>query len=324
LLEQESVVGQYLLRRMLIAIALIIGSATMVFLLLQTIPGDPVRMFLGDFATEEQVVAVRHEMGLDRSLLAQYLDWLGGLPFGDLGTSLATDQPVLQVIGERLPRTMELVVVSIVLGLLIGIPAGVIAAYRRGSRVDTGVTIATLISLSVPSYVIGTLLVLVFSVQRRWLPSSGYAAIVDDPQRHIELLILPSITLGLVLAASIARMTRSSVLETMNLDYVRTARAKGLSESSVRKRHVIRTGLIPITTTVGIQAGNLLGGTIIVESIFAWPGLSTLLFRGIELRDFPVVQGCVLVISGLFILLTLLVDILNGVIDPRISAGASK
>lgn len=316
--------GQYLLRRLLIAVALVIGSATLVFLLLQSVPGDPVRLFLGDFATEDQVIAVRQEMGLDRPLHTQYFDWLSGVVVGDFGTSLATNQSVLSVILDRLPRTLELVAISVTLGLLIGIPAGVISAYHRGSKIDTGVTLFTLLGLSVPNYVTGTILVLLFSVNRRWLPSSGFASIQDDPVRHLQLLILPSITLGLVLAASIARMTRSSVLETINMDYVRTARAKGLTESTIRKRHVIRTGLIPITTTVGIQAGNLLGGTIIVEQIFAWPGISTLLFRGIETRDFPVVQGSVLVISGLFILFTLTVDILNGVIDPRISAGASR
>lgn len=316
--------GQYLLRRLLIAIALVIGSATIVFLLLQAVPGDPVRVFLGDFATEEQVIAVRHEMGLDRPLWEQYLDWLGGMVRGDLGTSLSLNQPVLNVILERIPRTLEMVAISIVLALIIGIPVGIVSALRRGKVTDIGLTAVTLLGLSVPTYVTGTLFVLIFAVGQKWLPASGYVTFADDPVRHIQLLILPCTTLALVLAASIARMTRSSMLETLHQDYVRTARAKGLEESRVIRGHVFRNGLVPITTIVGLQAGNLLGGTIIVESIFAWPGLSTLMFRGIETRDFPVVQACVLVISGLFIMFTLIVDVINGVIDPRIAHGSGS
>jgi len=316
--------GLYILRRLLTACALIIGSATVVFLLLQSIPGDPVRMFMGDYATQEQVSAVRHELGLDRPIFTQYMDWLFGMLRGDLGTSLSLSRPVVDIIAERIPRTLELVATSVLLALLIGMPIGIISAYRRASATDVGLTAVTLLALSVPTYVTGTLFVLLFSVANRWLPASGYTSITEDPIGHFKVLILPSVTLALVLAASITRMTRSSVLETLNQDYVRTARAKGLKESKIMTRHVLRNGLVPITTTVGIQAGNLLGGTIIVEQIFAWPGLSTLLFRGIETRDFPVVQGSVLVVSALFVVFTLIVDVVNGVIDPRIADGAAR
>jgi peptide/nickel transport system permease protein len=198
------------------------------------------------------------------------------------------------------------------------------AALRRGRASDVGLTTSSLLTLSIPAYVSGTVLVLLFAVWLRWLPASGYVNLTDNPTRHLQLLILPCVTLASHLAASIARMTRSSVLEVIGQDYVRTARGKGLGETQVLRRHVLRNSLLPVTTIVGLQAGNLLGGTVIVEVIFAWPGLSTLLFRAIETRDFPVVQGCVLVISTLFILITLVVDIVNGAIDPRVAQGAQS
>lgn len=315
--------GTYLLRRLLIAVVLMIGAATLVFVLLHSIPGDPARLFLGDFATEDQVAAVHHAMGLDRPLPAQYVSWLWNAAHFDLGTSLSQNRPVSSLILQRLPRTLEIVVCAIALSLLIGIPLGILSALRRGRPADTGITAGSLLGLSVPSYVTGTLLVLLFAVRLSWLPASGYVNFSDNPRRHLLLLILPCATLASQLSASIMRLTRSSVLEVINQDHVRTARSKGLTERQVIRRHVLRNSLIPVSTIVGIQAGNLLGGAVIVETIFSWPGLSTLLFRAIETRDFPVVQACVLTTSGLFVLFTLLVDILHGVIDPRAAHGAS-
>ena len=313
---------KHIIRRLLVAVVLILGAASLVFVMLHAVPGDPVRVFVGDFATEEQVAAIRSKMGLDRPLPIQYLDWLDGVLRGDLGQSLAqTNVPVTRLIMERLPRTLEVAGVSILLGLLVGLPIGIAAALRRGRPEDVGLTASSLVTLSIPAYVSGTVLVLIFAVWLRWLPASGFVSFSDNPVRHMQLLILPCVTLASHLAASIARMTRSSVLEVITQDYVRTARAKGLSERLVLLRHVLRNSLLPVTTIVGLQAGNLLGGTVIVEVIFAWPGMSTLLFRGIETRDFPVVQGCVLVISSLFIIITLLVDILNGALDPRVAQG---
>jgi peptide/nickel transport system permease protein len=313
---------KHIIRRLLVAVVLILGAASLVFVMLHAVPGDPVRVFVGDFATEEQVAAIRSKMGLDRPLPVQYLDWLGGVLRGDLGQSLAqTNVPVTRLILERLPRTLEVAGLSILLGLLAGLPIGIAAALRRGRPEDVGLTASSLVTLSIPAYVSGTILVLIFAVWLRWLPASGFVSFSDNPVRHMQLLILPCVTLASHLAASIARMTRSSVLEVITQDYVRTARAKGLSERLVLLRHVLRNSLLPVTTIVGLQAGNLLGGTVIVEVIFAWPGMSTLLFRGIETRDFPVVQGCVLVISSLFIVITLLVDILNGALDPRVAQG---
>ena len=312
---------KYIIRRLLVAVVLVLGAASLVFVMLHAVPGDPVRVFVGDFATEEQVAAIRSKMGLDRPLPVQYLEWLGGIVRGDLGQSLAMSIPVSRLILERLPRTLEVAGISILLGLLVGLPIGITAALRRGRPEDVGLTASSLVTLSIPAYVSGTVLVLIFAVWLRWLPASGFVSFSDNPVRHLQLLILPCVTLASHLAASIARMTRSSVLEVITQDYVRTARAKGLAERLVLLRHVLRNSLLPVTTIVGLQAGNLLGGTVIVEVIFAWPGMSTLLFRGIETRDFPVVQGCVLVISSLFIIITLLVDILNGALDPRVAQG---
>jgi peptide/nickel transport system permease protein len=314
---------QYLLRRLAVAVVLVLGAATLVFFLLHAVPGDPVRIFLGDFATEDQIQAVRHKMGLDRSIPEQYLAWLLGIVQGDLGISLAQNRPVVGLLLDRLPRTLELTLLSILLALVVGIPLGLGAALRRGRLPDVLLTLGALGSLSLPVYVSGTVLVLIFAVGLHWLPASGYVAFEQDPLRHLSLLVAPCITLASHLAASLTRMTRSSVLEAISQDYVRTARGKGLAEPAVLIRHVLRNSLIPITTTVGVQAGNLLGGAVIVETIFAWPGLSSLLFRGIETHDYPVVQGCVLVISSLFILFTLTVDVVNGLTDPRLASGQS-
>lgn len=313
--------GAFLLRRLLIAVVLMLGAATLVFVLLHSVPGDPALIFLGDFATDEQIAAVRQKMGLDRPLVEQYVTWLWAVARFDLGMSLAQSLPVSTLILQRIPRTLEVAAVSILLSVVVGIPVGILSALHRGRAADVGLTAGAMVSLSVPAYVSGTVLVLLFAVGLNWLPASGFVNFTENPTRHLQLLVLPCVTLASHLAASIVRMTRSSVLEVLNQDYVRTARGKGLTEQGVLWRHVLRNSLLPIITIVGIQAGNLMGGTVIVETIFAWPGLSTLLFRGIETRDFPVVQGCVLVISGLFILFTLLVDILNGVVDPRIARG---
>jgi peptide/nickel transport system permease protein len=311
---------RYILQRLVVAVVLVLGAATLVFLLLHAVPGDPVRIFLGDFATEDQIQAVRHKMGLDRSVPEQYLAWLLGIVTGDLGTSLAQNRPVAGLLLDRLPRTLELTLLSILLALVVGVPLGIGAALRRGRLPDVLLMLGALGSLSVPVYVSGTVLVLIFAVGLHWLPGSGYVPFEQDPLRHLSLLVVPCITLASHLAASLARMTRSSVLEAIGQDYVRTARGKGLAETAVLVRHVLRNSLIPITTTVGVQAGNLLGGAVIVETIFSWPGLSSLLFRGIETHDYPVVQGCVLLISALFILFTLAVDVINGVTDPRLAA----
>lgn len=313
--------GHYILRRALQAIVLAIGASTLTFILLHAVPGDPVRTILGEFATEEQVAALRHQIGLDRPIPEQYVVWLSNALRGNLGNSIAMNLPVSELILDRLPRTAELVALAIIFALSIGIPIGVISALNRGGTIDSGLTGLALLFLSVPSYVIGTLLVIVMGIQLRWLPASGYVPFADDPIGHVKLLILPVTTLTMPLAASIARFTRSSVLEVVSQDYVRTARGKGLPERQVIRGHVLRTSLLPVTTVVGLRAGQLLGSIIIVETIFTWPGLSSLLFQGINTKDYPVVQGCVIVTALLFLLINLFVDVINGLIDPRVAVG---
>lgn len=315
---------QYIIRRLLVVILLALGAVTLVFLLLHAVPGDPAANFLGDFATPAQVKAVRHQLGLDQPLPVQYFDYLKGVVHGDFGQSLSLTVPVSELLMQRLPRTLELVVISIFLGVLFGIPIGIISALHRGGAIDTGLSATTLTTLSIPTYVTGTVVVLIFAVRLHWLPASGYVSFSSDPIGHIKLLILPCLTLASVLTATVARFTRSSFLEVISEDFVRTARSKGIRERQVLIRHVLRNSLLPVTTIVGLQTGNLLSGTVIVEIIFAWPGISTLLFQGIGAHDYPLVQGCVFVISALFILINLFVDILNGFIDPRTAHGTAK
>lgn len=315
--------AQYIIRRLLVVLLLAFGAVTLVFLLLHAVPGDPAANFLGDFATPAQVKAVRHQLGLDQPLPVQYFDYIKGVVQGNFGQSLSLTVPVSQLLLDRLPRTLELVVISVILGVLFGIPIGVLAALHRGRLLDTALSVTTLTTLSIPAYVSGTVLVLIFAVRLRWLPASGYTSFTADPIGHIKLLILPCLTLASILTATVARFTRSSVLEVMSEDFVRTARSKGIHERQVLVRHVLRNSLLPVTTVVGLQAGHLLGGTVIVEIIFAWPGIATLLFQGIGAHDYPVVQGCVFVISVLFILINLFVDILNGFIDPRTAHGTA-
>ncbi|MGI8976772.1 MAG: ABC transporter permease, partial [Thermomicrobiales bacterium] len=261
---------------------------------------------------------IRSQMGLDRPLPVQYLEWLRGVARGDLGRSLALSIPVTQLILERLPRTLEVAGLSILLGLLVGLPIGLVAALRRGRAEDVGLTATSLLTLSIPAYVSGTVLVLIFAVWLRWLPASGFVNFSENPRRHIMLLILPCVTLASQLSASIMRLTRSSVLEVINQDHVRTARSKGLTDGQVIRRHVLRNSLIPVSTIVGIQAGNLLGGAVIVETIFSWPGIGKLVVDAIFDRDYPMIQGFVIFMGTAFLIINLIVDLGYGLIDPRI------
>jgi len=313
-------VGAYIVRRLGLAVLQIVLVATLVFAFLHLLPGDPVLVVLGSerSVTPEQVEAYRHELGLDRPLWEQYGRWIGGLARLDLGTSLVDKEPVIRSISARLPRTLELVGVASCLAVAVAIPMGVAAALRRGSTLDWLLTATAATGISVPVYVVGSLLVLLFSIKLGLLPAGGYTELAEDPHRHLLQLILPSVTLAFNMAATITRMTRSSLLEVLGQDYVRTARAKGLPERRVIYRHALRTSLIAVVTVIGVQVGSLIGGTVLVESIFNWPGLSTLLTNSIARRDYPMVQGIILVTATLMILINLTVDLLYGVLDPRI------
>lgn len=293
---------------------------TLVFTFLHVLPGDPVLVILGSERSPEpeQVEAVRHELGLDRPLGQQYLDWLGKFSRFDLGDSLVDQEPIARSVAERLPRTLELVLLATVLSVVVAVPMGVVAALKRNRAPDWILSTLAATGISMPVYVVATLLVLLFGIQLHWLPTGGYTALEDAPAKHALQVILPAITLAFGLGATIARMTRSAVLEVLHQDYVRTARAKGVAERKVIYRHALRNALIPVVTVIGVQVGTLIGGTVLVEYIFNWPGLSTLLITAISRRDYPMVQGVILVTSSLLILINLVVDLLYGLLDPRV------
>lgn len=309
----------YVIRRLLQSAVLVFVIASLVALFIQFLPGDPAYIILGETnATPERVAAVRKELGLDRPLVVQYVDWLSGVVRGDLGSSLTSKRPIGPDLAKRLPRTFELIAASMTLAVLLGVPAGVIAARCRNRAPDFVISFFSVVWISTPVFVTGTLLLLLFGVKLRLLPATGYVSFADDPVEHLKRLVLPAVTLALLDMAVILRMTRSTLLEVLNEDYVRTARAKGLSERAVLYRHALQNALIPVITIVGLQTGTLLGGTVLVEFIFNWPGISSYLIAAINQRDYPVVQAIVLVIATLFVLLNLVTDLIYAVVDPRI------
>jgi ABC-type dipeptide/oligopeptide/nickel transport system permease component len=316
----------YTYRRVVTAAVLVWVVATLVFAFLRALPGDPVLVILGaegggQAPNPEQVTAVRRALGLDRSMPAQYAGWLGRLARFDLGVSLYDSTPVTADIMERLPVTLELIAVAVGLAVAAGIALGVLAARHRGTWTDAAVSGVLAGALSVPVFVIGTLGILIFSVLLRWFPVGGYVPFTQDPGAYLRQLTLPAVTLAISLVGVVGRIARGSVLEVMHREYVRTARSKGLGEVRVLSRHVLRTALIPVVTVVGVQFGVLIGGTVLVEYIFNRPGISTLLFSAIQRRDYPVVQGIVLVTSALFILINMIVDLSYAILDPRIRYG---
>jgi peptide/nickel transport system permease protein len=311
--------GAYILRRLIQSALLIFIIASLVSVFIQLLPGDPAYIILGETnATPERVAAVRRELGLDRPLLVQYADWLSRVVRGDLGQSLTSKRPIGPDLAKRLPRTFELIGASMALAVLLGVPAGILAARYRNRAPDILVSLFSVVWISTPVFVSGTILLLVFGVKLRLLPATGYISFADDPIEHLKRLVLPAISLALLDMAVILRMTRSSLLEVLGEDYVRTARAKGLAERAVLFRHALRNALIPVVTIIGLQTGTLLGGTVLIEFIYNWPGVSSYLIAAINQRDYPVVQAVVLIIATLFVLLNLLTDLVYAVIDPRI------
>lgn len=298
----------------------LLAVASIVFGLLFLLPGDPAMILLGQDSnpTPEALAALRATLGLDRPIAVQYVDWLGQAAQGDLGRSLGNGYPVASYIAQTLPRTLELALAAIAVAVVIGVPAGIGAALHRGKALDTVLTSATTLGISVPVYILGAVLILVFSQGLNWLPASGYTDIGRNVVEHFRKLALPALTLGLGLAASIARMTRASVLEILGRDFVRALRAKGMGETRIIWQHVLRNAAIPIVTIIGLQLGNLLGGTVLVEALFNWPGLATLLVKAVADRDYPLVQGAILTIAAAFILINLAVELFYSLLDPRI------
>ena len=314
----------YALQRLVLSLFLALGAALIVFFSIHLAPGDAVLAALGDagMMTREQVQVKRHELGLDRSLLVQCGDWLAHLARGDLGVSFVNGRPIARDLAATFPRSFELVVAALLIGVLLGIPAGVYSTTHQDRWLDYLLTALSLAAVSVPSFVSGMLVLLLFGLTLRWLPVSGYISFADDPGQHLQLLILPATALGLIMAATVTRMTRTAMLEVRRSDFVRTARAKGLPERVVLFYHTLKNALLPVVTLTGVEVGSLLGGTVIIEYVFTWPGMSTLLITAAQRRDYPVVQGVVLVTAFFFVLVSLMVDLLNASLDPRIRDGS--
>jgi peptide/nickel transport system permease protein len=310
----------YILRRFLLLIPVLLGVSIIVFTLIRLIPGDPASIMIGvdQRISEEQRERVRKAYGLDDPMPVQYVKWMGHVLRGDLGNSLRTKRPLMDELQLRLPVTIQLAVMAGILGTIPAVAVGVLAAVKRNSWADYASTIITLLGVSVPNFLLAILLVLCFSFWLDWLPNIGFKKLTDDPVQNIKTMIMPSVALALPLAAVIMRNTRSAVLEVMSQDYVRVARAKGLAGNTVLTRHVLRNAAIPIITVAGIQVATLLGGTVIIETIFGLPGVGRYIFEAISNRDYPVVQGVTLVISTLFVLISVMVDILYAVTDPRL------
>jgi peptide/nickel transport system permease protein len=301
---------RFLVRRLLLTIPVIAGVATLVFSLIHLVPGDPVRAMLGDSASQADIAEMRGRLGLDRPLYMQYGHFMKGAAMGDLGTSLRTDQPVAALILDRIPATFELALAAMMASLVIALPLGIIAAVKRGTAVDHAATTLALIGMSIPNFWLGPLLAIVFSVELGWLPVSGRGSFAN--------LVLPAITLGAPLAAIMARMTRASLIEELGEPYVLAARARGVSRARAVLKHAFRNSLIPIVTVLGLQFGSVLTGAVITETIFAWPGIGRLLIQSISARDYPAVQGCILLIAITYVSVNVIVDVAYGFLDPRI------
>lgn len=310
--------ARYLIRRLIFAVIVIVGVATVAFALLHMIPGDPVDAILGTEASPQTREALRRDLGLDKPVPVQYLDWWGNLLRGDMGRSIMVRQPVRDLIIERIPTTIPLALLSMTVAVLIAVPAGIVSAVKRGTWIDALVSVVAFAGLSVPGFWLGALLILGFSLKVRWFPPGGYVSIFDDPLEGLRHLILPAIALGMTFAASLTRMIRSSLLEVLSRDYIRTARAKGLREYRVILEHGLRNALIPAVTIMGVQVGVLLSGALIIEQVFALPGLGRLTVQAVLDRDFPLVQGCVIVIAIIFVFANLLTDLIYVYLDPRI------
>lgn len=316
----------FFIRRIFIGVGLLLAVATITFVMIQSVPGDPVRLLLsGDSsgASEEAVESLRADLGLDRPLLVQFVSFIGGIFVGDIGTSFVYRQPVLELVADRLPNTLEIVgiaaFVAAVVGTIFGLLSAILSKNRGGGTVFSTFTS---LGLSAPVYVIGTLLVYFVSVKLNLLPAGGFTGWSQDAGRHLELLILPVITIAIGLTCIIARATRSSVLEVRQQDWVRTARALGHSPVRLWLQAVLRNSLTPVVTLLGMEIGILVGSTVLVEQVFNWPGLSSLLIDSVANRDYPVIQGVILVTAGIFIAINILVDFLYGVLDPRARSSA--
>lgn len=318
--SRRDTLGPYLIRRLILAVPTVLGVLTAVFLLIRLVPGDVVTQLIGLEASlpRGRAEELRRLFGIDRPLHVQFADYLSNIAHGNLGKSLRTGRPVGPELARRFPVTIQLALMGLLAAVAIGIPIGILAALHRGRLADYLATGFVLLGLSVPSFWLAILLILLFALRLGWLPPAGYISPGENPTENLRHMILPALSLGLILAAASTRIVRSSLLEVLGRHYVRTARAKGLWESAVVLRHALRNALIPVVTVIGLQFGTLLGGTVIIEQIFSLPGIGRYALEGINLRDYPVIQGAVLAIALSFALVNLFVDLCYGFLDPRI------
>jgi peptide/nickel transport system permease protein len=308
----------YIVKRLLITIPVLIGMSLLVFSLIHLVPGDPARVMLGLTATPENIATLHRQLGLDDPLWQQYLNWLWNLLHGDLGTDFRSHEPLTHMLLDRLPVTIELTVLATLISVLVAIPLGVLAAARRRGAADIGGTALSLVGISVPDFWLGVLLVLLVSLKLDWLPPSGYRPISDGIVDNLRYMLLPAITLSISMAAVLLRTTRAAMLEVLDQDYIKFTRAKGMREHLVIYKHALRNASIPIVTVLGLQFGYLLGGAVIVETIFSLPGIGKMTLNAVNTRSYPIVQGGVLVIGLLFMLVNLITDLLYAVLNPRV------
>ena len=311
--------AKYILKKTIQVLTVLFIVSFVTFFIIHLTPGDPARVMLGADASEEAVEALREQMGLNRPLPVQYIEWLGNVCRGDLGTSIFMEGTMLQIIGERLKPTVELTLFALIIAVIIAIPTGILAAKGRGRVMDQGMMVVSMLGVSVPNFLLGLLLVLLFAVRLHWLPASGYQEIADAGWgTHLRYLILPAVSLGMVHAALLSRMTRSSMLEVLNKDYIKIARAKGVKAFSLMFKHALRNALLPIITVIAQSFVSLMAGALVTETIFNIPGIGKLVIDSIGRRDYEVVQALVLLIAVMNVLIMFILDILYGIIDPRI------
>jgi peptide/nickel transport system permease protein len=314
---------RYLTQRAVAFIPTLFGVSVLIFLAIRLVPGDAIIAMLGTEAgmlTETQRESLEQYFGLDKSVPEQYVAWLGNALQGNLGLSVRHGEPVLNVILSRFPVTLQLALMSMIVALTVGIPVGILSAVRHNSFADLIARLFALVGLAMPAFLLGTLLIYFLSVYFRYMPNSGdYVSLAEDPRRNLQQLIFPAITLGFPFAASVMRTTRSAMLEVLNQDYIRTARSKGLREPRIIRHHALRNALIPVVTLAGVELGYLLGGTVIVEEIYALPGIGRLVYNAISQRDYALVQGIALFVAFNFILINLVIDFIYTAIDPRVS-----
>lgn len=309
----------FVARRLMELVPVLVIASLLIFLMIYAVPGGPVAVLVGENATQEQIAGVTRALGLDQPVMVQYWNWLRNALSGDLGQSIHSREPVLKLIGERLPATLQLAAFATAFGLLLGVPIAIVSALKPGTMLDRALAGFSALALAVPTFWLGILLILFFSVDLRWLPSaSTYVPLWLDPWESVRNTLLPAVTLGTFVSGIFARFLRASIVTELRSDYVRTARAKGLRERLVVARHVMRNALLPFITIVGLMLAGFVGGAVVTEAVFTYPGLGRLLVQSISQRDYPLIQGCILVILVVYMLVNLVIDVLYAYIDPRI------